>query len=140
MAVGVDFLSKTKIGGMKDIMGAKSASGAGASQNTGATNSIFANNKSQKTEAKADVANMDSSSLLKYVYNNGFKNNDIQLPNSVEFDGQEYSTNGKKFDDVVKDICKQTGESKATVESELKKKYISAGGTQNKGTNLNMQA
>ena len=30
MAVGVDFLSKTKIGGMKDIMGAKTTSNAGA--------------------------------------------------------------------------------------------------------------
>lgn len=140
MAVGVDFLSKTKIGGMKDIMGAKTTSNAGATQNTGLTNSIFANNKSQKTEKKADIANMDSSSLLKYVYNNGFDNNNIQLPNNVEFNGQNYSTNGQKFDDVVKDICKQTGESKATVESELKKKYVSTGGTQGKGTSLNMQA
>ena len=140
MAVGVDFLSKTKIGGMKDIMGAKSTSGTSSTQNTGVTNSIFANNKSQKTEEKADVANMDSSTLLNYVYNNGFKNNDIQLPGTVEFNGQSFSTNGDKFNDVVKDICKQTGESKATVESELKKKYISASGTQGKGTSLNMQA
>ena len=140
MAVGVDFLSKTKIGGMKDIMGANGASKAGASKNAAATNSIFANNKAQKTEAKEDVANMDSSSLLKYVYNNGFKNNDIKLPNTVEFNGRDYSTNGNKFDQVVRDICKQTGESKATVESALKKKYISAGGAQGKGTNLNMQA
>ena len=140
MAVGVDFLSKTKIGGMKDIMGVNSTSKAGTSQNTGATNSIFANNKSQKAEEKPDVANMDSSSLLKYVYGNGFKNNDIQLPTTVEFNGQNYSTNGDKFDDVVKDICKQTGESKATVESELKKKYISSSGAQGKGTSLNMQA
>lgn len=140
MAVGVDFLSKTKLGGMKDIMGVKKASNAGAAQNTNATNSIFANNKSQKAEAKPDVANMDSSSLLKYVYNNGFKNNEIKLPNTVEFNGQDYSTSGQKFDDVVNAICKQTGESKATVESELKKKYVSAGGTQGKGTSLNMQA
>lgn len=140
MAIGVDFLSKTKAGGMKDVMGVKTASNAGAAQKSGATNSIFANNKSQKAEEKPDVANMDSSSLLKYVYNNGFKNNDIQLPNTVEFKGQDFQTDGHKFNDVVKDICKQTGESKATVESELKKKYISAGGTQGKGTSLNMQA
>ncbi|MCR4881390.1 MAG: hypothetical protein K6A44_05495 [bacterium] len=141
MAVGVDFLSKTKIGGMKDIMSTQSTQKSGAAQKSGATNSIFANSQSQKTEQKADVANMDSSSLINYVYNNGFKNNDIQLPNSVEFKGQDFATNGKKFDDVVKDICKQTGESKVSVESDLKKKYIQAGGASGqKGTSLNMQA
>ena len=131
MALGVDFLSKTKAGGMKDIMSTK---GTAQAQKAGAAKSIFAAAQAQKAENKADVANMDSSSLINYVYNNGFKNN-------VEFGGQKFETNGHKFNDVVADICRQTGESKTTVESELKKKYITAGGAGGqKGTSLNMQA
>jgi len=137
MAVGVDFLSKTKIGGMKDIMSSSKAGAANANQNTGIANSIFANNKSEKTQ-KADVANMDSAALLNYVYNNGFDNNKIKLPNHVEFGGQDFSTNGKDFNGVVRTICQETGESKSKVETELKKKYISAGG--GAGASLNMNA
>ena len=139
MAVGVDFLSKTKIGGMKDIMGTKPQSGANVGPSTNNLSTALANNN-KKAAAKPDVANMDSSTLLKYVYDNGFKNNEIKLPTNVEFKGQDFPTNGKKFDAVVRDICKQTGEGKAVVESELKKKYIQAGGAQGKGTSLNMQA
>ena len=139
MALGVNFLSKTKIGGMKDIMGVKTQGASSAGQNNVDLSSALANNN-KKAEAKPDVASMDSSSLLNYVYNNGFKNNEINLPSRVEFNGQNFDTHGEKFDKVVKEICKQTGEGRAVVESELKKKYVAAGGAQGKGTSLNMQA
>ena len=119
MALGVDFLSKTKIGGMKDIMSnTKTNAGQGSSSVGSLFNSVP---KQQKAESKPDVANMDSSSLLKYVYENGFDNNQIKLPATVEFDGQEFPTHGQKFDTVVRDICLQTGQGKTTVEAELKK-------------------
>lgn len=139
MAVGVDFLSKTKIGGMKDIMGVKTQSGTNVNQSSNNLSTALANNN-KKAAAKPDVASMDSSTLLKYVYGNGFKNNEIKLPENVEFKGHDFPTNGKNFDDVVKNICKQTGEGKVVVEAALKKKYVKAGGAQGKGTSLNMQA
>ena len=64
MAIGINFLSKTS--GMKDIMGGKTAS---VGQNNANASSVFQNisdNKAQKT-GNADVASMDTSSLIKYV-------------------------------------------------------------------------
>lgn len=144
MAVGIDFLSKTKMGGMKDIMKTGAASQTSQANKSNATNSIFANQKSEKAEKSNgdDVANMGTSDLLKYVYNNKSKtdNNDIKLPVTVDYKDQDFAANGRPFDEMVKIISSKTGDSKSAVESELKKKYMTAGGGKSSGGQLNMQA
>ena len=54
MALGVNFLSKTKIGGMKDIMGVKTQGASSAGQNNVDLSSALANNN-KKAEAKPDA-------------------------------------------------------------------------------------
>ena len=131
MAVNLEFLSKTKMGAMKDIIGAKSA----------AQRPNVNQARGQKTEdkqPKADLANMNSSDLMKYVYNNtgGQNNNELKVPARVDYNNQKFDTSGKTFDDAVKHIAEQTGDSKFKIEQELKKQC----GMGTSGGSLNFQA
>jgi len=158
MAVGLDFLSKTKSSGM----GSVAAGGASNTQAAGSgsqSSSIFAQNpnsssSSNKAEGK-DMASMNTSDLMKYVYNNtggkvdiqdktGEKKDDnkdnVQLPLTVEYGDEKYTSHGKNLDDVVKEISKKTGDSATKVETELKRKYATTKGAKQAGTSLNMQA
>ncbi len=143
MAIGLDFLSKTKMGALQN---AKNNSSVNTNPNNG-TNSIFANqNKKTDKNESVDMANMATSDLIKYVYQNNGGDVDIQnktngnkdgikLPITVEYGDKEFAAKGKEFNQVVNEICQKTGDSKSKVESELKRKYSSS-----TGTSLNMQA
>ena len=85
MAVGLDFLSKTKLGGMKDIMAPKTGA-AGNLGNTGGTSSIFGHMTAAAEKSKQDVGNMNTSDLIKYVYQNNGGDVNIQ-DNSGEKSG-----------------------------------------------------
>jgi len=155
MAVGLDFLSKTKLGGMKDIMAPKTGA-AGNLGNTGGTSSIFGHMTAAAEKSKQDVGNMNTSDLIKYVYqnnggdvniqdNSGEKSgnkdqNNLQLPAIIEYGNEKFPGNGKKLDDIVKDIAKKTGDSTMKIETELKRKYATTKGASKAGSFLNMQA
>ena len=137
MAVSLEFLSKTKMGAMKDIMASKSNAGIQQKQN-GNNNQIFGQ-KTQDKQPKADLANMNSSDLMKYVYNNTAgqqDNNSMTVPARVDYNNQKFNTNGKTFDDAVKMIAEQTGDSTSKIEQELKKQC----GAKTSGGSLNFQA
>ena len=154
MAVGLDFLSKTKLGGMKDIMAPKTGA-AGNLGNTGNASSVFGNMRAENSKQKQDVGNMNTSDLIKYVYqnnggdvniqdNSGNKSNkdqgNVKLPAIVEYGNEKFAGNGKKLDDIVKDIAKKTGDSQMKIETELKRKYATTKGASKAGSFLNMQA
>lgn len=154
MAVGLDFLSKTKLGGMKDIMAPKTGA-AGNFGNAGAISSIFGNNQASGAKPKQDIGNMNTSDLIKYVYDNNGGNVDIQdktggkddknkdnvqLPAIVEYGNQKFPNNAKNLDALVKEIAQKTGDSTMKIESELKRKYATTAGASKAGKLLNMQA
>jgi len=156
MALGfnVDFLKKTAGAGVAGAKGAQGAQQAGA--NAGATlpNAIAGGDKSAQ---KADLGNMNTSELMKYVYNNkagqgeeaqaqaGDKQEKqgnekaVILPAVVEYNNEKFPANGQELDKVVDEIVKKTGDSKSKVESELKKKYANPAAAKT-GTQLNMSA
>ena len=155
MAVGLDFLSKTKLGGMKDIMAPKTGA-AGNLGNAGASQSIFGNNQAAGAKEKQSLGNMNTSDLIKYVYENNGGNVDIQdktggkddknnkdnvkLPAIVEYGNEKFPNNAKNLDDLVKEIANQTGDSTMKIKSELKRKYATTAGASKAGQLLNMQA
>ncbi len=153
MAIGLNFLSKTS--GMKDIMSPSKTNDVSKTGSSQSNSSIFASNpQSSSSSNKTDMASMNTSDLIKYVYQNnanvdikdntGSKKgksdeaNNVKLPVTVEYGDEKFGASGKKFDDVVKEISAKTHDSVSKVETELKRKYATTKGAS--GGSLNMQA
>ena len=148
MAIGFNFLSKTKMGALQNA-GAVNTNNAQQTNNNNNIGEALANNGAKKQD-NADMANMSTSDLIKYVYqNNGSQPNiknkksedgENKLPVNVEYNNQKFSTQGKGLKEVAKDIALKTGDSSLKIESELKKKYLTSTKGAAKGFSLNLQA
>ncbi|MCQ2958216.1 MAG: hypothetical protein MJ180_04870 [Candidatus Gastranaerophilales bacterium] len=148
MAVGFSFLQKTA--STQSNTGAAKASAAKSNNNQNAS-SVFAQNPQGNKAAsnKEDMASMKTSDFIKDAYNNKAGDVNIQnhngedetqpdgvtLPLTVEYNNQTFNSHGKNFEEMVKEISKQTHDSTCKVESELKKKYTSV-----TGGSINMSA
>ena len=147
MAIGFNFLSKTKMGSLQNA-GNANTNPQKTNNNNANIGEALANNANKKENA--DMANMSTSDLIKYVYqNNGSapnvkdkKSGDApdKLPVNVEYNNQKFDTYGKGLKDVAKEIAQKTGDSSLKVESELKKKYLTSTKGAAKGISLNLQA
>lgn len=146
MALGfnVDFLKKTAGAGM--------AQGASVPQGNNTQNQQAVSNAlagGEKAKNNVDVTQMNTSELMKHVYNNQpeqssqaeTKENkkDVILPATVEYNDQKFSSVNKDLDKIVDEIVKKTGDSKTKVETELKRKYANPNAAKT-GTHLNMSA
>ena len=139
---------------MKDIMAPK-VGAAGNLGNANASQTIFGNNQAAGAKQKQDIGSMNTSDLIKYVYENNGGNVDIQdktggkddknkdnvkLPAIVEYGNEKFPNNAKNLDALVKEIAQKTGDSTMKIESELKRKYATTAGASKAGALLNMQA
>ena len=141
MAVGFQFLAKTS-----SLQRNNNVSHVAARNNNSNTNSV--QNQKTSNAQKTDMASMSTSDLIKDVYNNQpnvniqdntgedeTKPDEVKLPLTVEYNNCQFSTHGKKFEDLVKEISKKTHDSTCKVESELKRKYTTV-----TGGSINMNA
>lgn len=144
MALGfnVDFLKKTAGAGL--TQGAKATQGASAQNPQDVSNALAGGEKAQNN---VDVTQMNTSDLMKHVYNNKPEVNsaenkndkEVILPATVEYNDQKFSSVNKDLDKIVDEIVKKTGDSKTKVETELKRKYANPNAAKT-GTHLNMNA